>query len=157
MEILVFLMDEFSKENLQADQIDQLNEELIKAGYTTREINTAFSWLYKQVDDDEDRLQSIQIIDFNEPSSDSHRILDAIESKYIAPDAFGYLLQLKSLEMISAKEFEDVIERALLLDMHPITINEIKLIAQAVLMENAGKADDNIRLLNTSGTRDTVH
>jgi uncharacterized protein Smg (DUF494 family) len=135
MELLVLLMDEFGSSSLQSDQMDRISEALMHRGYTEQEINTAFFWLYHRFWSDQKNAFP-RALEIQEPRPTSHRVLNSLEMRYVTPEAFGHLLQLLNLQLIDSREMESIIERALMLDLQPIGVEEIKLVAQSVLFED---------------------
>lgn len=155
MELLVLLMDEFGKANFQSDQMDHISEDLIRRGYTEQEINTAFFWLYHRFWG-EGENSFPQTLDIQEPSDTSHRVLNSIEQRYITPEAFGYILQLRSLNLIDSREMERIIERTIMLDAIPAGLEEVKMVAQSVLFEDSMQWNDS-RPMGPPGPSETFH
>jgi uncharacterized protein Smg (DUF494 family) len=155
MELLVLLMDEFGKVSFQTDQMDHISEDLIRRGYTEQEINAAFFWLYHRFWGEGDNAYP-RTVDLQEPSQTSHRVLNSFEQRYLATEAFGYLLQLRNLRLIDSREMEKIIERVLMLEAIPAGIEEIKLVAQSMLFEEDARSNGP-RPLGFSGHNETVH
>ncbi len=155
MEILVLLMDELSDRTWETDQINQFSEDLIQRGYTEQEINTAFYWLYNRFN--WDNANPHQALDVNDQSESSHRVLHIIEQRLLTPEAFGYLLQLKHLKLISARDIEEVIERLLILDIQPANVEDVKVVVQSMMFEEGGFWVDQLRPLGLSQKGESYH
>lgn len=155
MEILVLLMDEFEGKNWKTDQMDQMSENLIQRGYTEQEINTAFYWLYHRFD--WDSKAPPYLLDIHDPADTSHRVLHSLEQSYVTPEAFGYLLQLKHLKLITSKEMEEIIERLLILDIQPSGVEDVKSIVQSMLFEDGGLWSGNFRSIGPLNRGETYH
>ncbi|KAA3613593.1 MAG: DUF494 family protein [Calditrichaeota bacterium] len=126
IEIIVYLLEEFQQTPTNENYTD-LSKELISRGYTESEINFAFSWIFNHLQKSgEDQLE------FNY-APDSIRVLHDLEKLVIAPEAYGYLLQLLHLGMIKEVDMEDVIERALSIGSTHISLEDIKSMAASVI------------------------
>lgn len=155
MEILVLLMDEIGAKNWQTDQMDRMSEDLIQQGYTEQEINTAFYWLYNRFGWDSSSLP--YTIDVDDPAESSHRVLHTMEQKYLTPDSFGYLLQLKHLKLISSKDIEEVIERITVMDLQTVSVDDVKIIVQTMLFDDGGMGGGYLRAFESSRKGETYH
>ncbi len=155
MEILVLIMDEFEDVNLKSEQMDQVSENLIERGYTEQEINTAFYWLHNRLRiSSEASAKKTQIDDVRETS---HRVLHSLEKRYINAEAFGYLLQLKHLKLITIQDMEDIIERIYILDFRPATIDDIRMLVQSIIFEEGSNWAGNFRSLAAHQKTETCH
>lgn len=155
MEILVILMDEFSDKSWKTEQMDQFGEDLLQRGYTEQEINTAFYWLYHRLN--RDKNVPPQTLEVTEPSQTSHRVLHVLESRLLTPQAFGYLLQLRHLRLVSSKEMEEIIERLLLLDIRPASVEDVKIVTQSVMFDENGLWVENPRSAGSNHRGETYH
>ncbi len=147
IEIIAYLMSQ-----LQATRsFDEINfDELSDKGYTTTEISTAFSWLI-------DRMEfSDQVIGNDEiAQSDSFRILNERESAIMTKEAFGYLLQMQQLGLITNEHVEMVLDRSSQTGEQSISDSEMKSIIASVIFnaDAAGPAGSRMLLNGT----DTIH
>lgn len=155
MEILVFLMDEFNGRTWQPEQMDQVSEDLIQRGYTEQEINTAFHWLYYRLGWDNDSIT--YSLDINTPTETSHRLLHRQEKRHFTMEAFGYLLQLKHLKLITAKELEEVIERVISMDIQSASVEIVKKVVQSILFEEESSSASGIKPLQPPQKGETYH
>ncbi|RJP76562.1 MAG: DUF494 family protein [Candidatus Zixiibacteriota bacterium] len=153
MELLVLLMDEFGGGSLQTEQMDHISEDLLSRGYTEQEISAAFFWLYHRFGEEHGDASPAR--DFQPPADTSHRALNSIEQRYISPEAFGYLLQLRHVGLISMMEMEKILERAMLLGLVPVGLDEMKLITQAELFGDGRLWSAGMSSASNKG--DTVH
>jgi len=128
VEILMYVLSEVQRTKKPLGEIDFSS--LVQKGYTQDEIVTACSWL-------QDRLHSDTKI-FSRPAgqqSDSFRILHNAEKYVISSDAYGYLIQLRQLNLISVNELEVIIDRAMLSGFEQLTVDEIKAIVASVILD----------------------
>jgi uncharacterized protein Smg (DUF494 family) len=155
MELLVLLMDEFGRTSFQSDQMDHLSEDLLRRGYTEHEINAAFFWLYHRFWEEGEHSRP-RTLDLQEPSNTSHRVLNSFEQRYIKPEAYGYLLQLRNLQLIDGRELERIIERAFMLDAVPAGLEEIKMVVQSLLFDDNAAWSGN-RPIGPIGQSESFH
>jgi uncharacterized protein Smg (DUF494 family) len=155
MEILVLLMDEFGTQTWKPEQVDQFNEHLIQHGYTEQEINSAFYWLYNRFGWDNGAPLSKVVL--NLPQEDSSRVLNPIEQRFVSPEAFGYLLQLRYMHLLTAREMEEVIERSQLLDFQRASVDEIKVVVQSLLFDEGAAPIGFAKPSSYTGRGETCH
>ena len=77
----------------------------------------------------------------NEPRSQSFRILHPAERFIISPEAYGYLIHLRELNILSDSEFELVIERAMLSGYEQLSAQEIQTVVNSILFANSESFD----------------
>jgi len=73
-----------------------------------------------------------------------------MELQYFTPEAAGFLLHLKQFNLLSASQFERILERAILLGNGMIDLPVIKVIAARYIF-NSGTAVD-LNWFNIDGT-----
>jgi uncharacterized protein Smg (DUF494 family) len=145
VEILIFVLNEVRKTNKPLGEIDI--SQLESKGYTEAEISTAFTWLF-------DRLRTgttvrSAIVDQNRGS---FRVLHNAEQQVITPEAFGLLLQLQQLDIISDSELEMIIERAMVSGLDRHETSDIHDIVASVLFDT-----DSVRGQFFLNSNDTIH
>ena len=106
IEIIVYILGEF-QQSAKAGQYKDFSRELISRGYTENEINLAFSWIFNHLQPAKNNENAYRY------EANSIRVLHDLEKLVIAPEAYGYLLQLWHLGLIKEYDMEDVIEKAL--------------------------------------------
>lgn len=124
VDILVVLMGEIKTRGMGNERMELLSTELLKRGYSEQEISTAFSWILERI-----------AYSYGEtsPGPNSFRVLHDIEKIFISREAYGFLLHLMSVEMISAEEFERIVERVLMEAIPGMGVDKIKDITTEVL------------------------
>ncbi|MCB0281257.1 MAG: DUF494 family protein [Calditrichae bacterium] len=130
IEIIVYLLGEFQHNQIDENYRD-LSKELLSRGYTDNEINLAFSWIFNHLQKNNSDTDN----EFSY-SQGSVRVLHDLEKLVIAPEAYGYLLQLWHLGMIKEYEMEDVIERALAIGSAHISLEDVKSIAASLIFSS---------------------
>ncbi|MEJ2545753.1 MAG: DUF494 family protein [Calditrichaceae bacterium] len=128
VEIIIYLLEEFRHQQSEETYHD-LSNELISRGYTEHEINYAFSWVFNHLQNKSTGTQE----QFNY-SENSNRILHDVERMVISTDAYGYLLQLRYLGLISDNELENIIDRLLSLGTSSVSLDDVKSITASMLL-----------------------
>ncbi|MGA2297506.1 MAG: DUF494 family protein [FCB group bacterium] len=118
IEIIVFVIAEL-KQNKHFDEIDI--DELQRLGYTKEEISTAFSWLVDRIEFS-DKFPTTAVF----TNVKSFRVLHDVEKQLFTPEAWGDLIQLHSLGIITNEMIEVLIERAIMMGMQEIDCENLK-------------------------------
>src|SRR5438046_4866387 len=113
IEIIVYLLAEI-KENKHIGEADM--ENLSKLGYTQNEINTAFSWIYTKI------YAGEKIFNDENTRSKSFRMLHDVEKNVVTPEAYGYLIQLRELGVITDMDIEVIIDKIMLSSYNKIDV-----------------------------------
>ena len=108
------------------NRMEVISGELLEQGYSRQEISTAFSWLLEKV---------ASPAPLPQPDARSFRILNDIERIFISKEAYGYLLQLSTLGLITPEELEGIIEKAVMRSSPGLGVEEIKLLTAEALFE----------------------
>jgi uncharacterized protein Smg (DUF494 family) len=126
-------------------------EELKELGYTQSEISTAFSWLADRVDISTEK----EYIDNSLGGSNSFRILHEGELGLFSPDAWGKLINLNAIGLLTNKDIEKIIERVIMAGKFSISEAHVASMVSEILMQSPEPYDKNIRT-SLSGD-DTIH
>jgi uncharacterized protein Smg (DUF494 family) len=148
VEILIYVLSELKKTNKPISEVDIASLE--KKGYTQSEISTAFSWLVDRLNFTSGTTQISAAY-----RSGSFRILDGAEKHAISPEAFGYLIQLRELNVISEIELELIIERSILSGFERLNPSEMQSVVASVLFDLGNRASASSKLLLYSS--DKIH
>ncbi|HEX9654498.1 MAG TPA: DUF494 family protein [bacterium] len=134
IDILILILSEIRKNDARPAKLELLSKDLLKKGYTESEISSAFSWLLSRLKNDTE-----EIVQNQGPSlQNSFRILHEIEQSVISPEAYGYIIQLRELELINEMDMEYVLERSLMLGTSKVFISDIKNIVASMLFNPDG-------------------
>ena len=128
VEILIILMGEIKKSGMEQDNMELLSEKLLNCGYSEQEISTAFSWVIERLE---------QTGEASSPDPESFRVLHDIEHIFISNEAYGFLIQLSYLGLLTYEEFEKVIESVLLASIPRLDMEGMKSIIGEVLLGEA--------------------
>jgi len=126
IEIIVYLLTEL-KGSKQLSEVDV--QKLTKLGYTQNEINTAFSWVYSKIHSGE------KIFSDSGTAARSHRMLHEVEKNVIEPEAYGYLIQLRELGLISEMDLETVIDKIMASGYMKVNKDDIKFFLAGYLLD----------------------
>jgi uncharacterized protein Smg (DUF494 family) len=148
IEIIVYILGEF-QQITKVGKYKDYSKELVSCGYTESEINLAFSWVFNHLQSDKNDEDGFTY----EPDSD--RVLHDLEKHVIAPEAYGYLLQLWHLGVLKEYELEDVIEKTLSSGSSHISLEDIKTVAASLIFSQESQFGQNGFLFN-NGTN-TIH
>jgi uncharacterized protein Smg (DUF494 family) len=133
LEIVVLLMNHLEEHQGSLGNIDDMSENLRSLGFTDSEISTAYNWLFKQIETAPDSFN------FNErpDRTSAVRVLSEAERKIFEPDAYGYLLQLQHLGLLTAEQVESIIDKGMVLGAGSVDVDEAKFLVSGVLFDNA--------------------
>jgi uncharacterized protein Smg (DUF494 family) len=146
IEIIVFLLTEI-KNNKQLGDIDV--SKLSKLGYTQNEINTAFSWVYTKLYSGE------KVFSEEQKDTKSQRFLHDVEQNVISPEAYGYLIQLKELGLLTNLDIDIIIDRVMVSSFSKIELADMKLMIASYLLDIEDMNDSNSRMM--INTKDTIN
>lgn len=146
VEILVYIMNEMQGDASAPGHIQMISRDLRQRGYTENEISSAFSWLYEHR-----QYQNEEIARHTGPTlPGTFRVLHDLERLVISPEIYGYLLQLKHLDILNDAQIEQVIERAMMMGAPHLPIDAIKTMVASTLGHEAGWSDDAFLVLNNN-------
>jgi len=136
--LVMQLLKELREQRLELDDVELLSADLQSQGYTTSEINAAFNWVFARLDGQEpaDTLYSASA------ATDSFRVLHPAERAVVRPDAFGLLLEMQTLSMLSMEDMERMIERAMAFG-GPLTADDVMIIVHSYLFEEGAYSGPN--------------
>lgn len=136
VEILAYIMTEIRGQKSNPDKLALISRDLLQRGYSQHEISFAFSWLFERY-----RGETEEVFSISPAASGSFRVLHELERAVIAPEAYGYLLQLKQLRLVTDVEIENIIERAMMAGAARVTTAEVKALVASTLFSPEGLRD----------------
>ena len=108
--------------NSMANQ-EELVDELQNQGFSSREISDAFRWIEKNtLGPDEESDREVSSVTIHPPA----RILSPIEASKLNTDAQGFLLKFYERGLLDPLLLEDILERAVRMDIDEIGLKEIR-------------------------------
>ena len=123
IEIILYLITRL-QENQDIKQSDLL--QLSDGGYSDAEIGAAFSWIARK--------------DGGTPPSiigrSGFRVLHQAERHLFTREAWGYLMQLTSLSVISGSELEEIIDQARMIGAERLTLFDVRRMAANLMMDS---------------------
>ena len=131
VEILVILVNKYPSGAIKPEDFEPLSQDLIERGYTHDEIESALFWYHsRQQAGGGGEKVGLTL------KSDSFRILHEVEKAIITPKAYGYLISLRQLGLITLDELDAIIEKAVLLGSGRVELEDIKLFVASEIMEH---------------------
>ncbi len=122
LEILVLLMKQYPEGVINREDFEPLTRNLMGLGYTEHEIEMALFWFYNNRRKEREGDSPIDTF-----CSKSYRVLHDFEKTILSPEAYGYLLELRHLELLSLAEMHDIIEKVILLGERRIRLEDMKM------------------------------
>ncbi|PWI31828.1 hypothetical protein DI392_18985 [Vibrio albus] len=135
MDILMYLFETYihSDVELMVDQ-DELEEELLRAGFHQNEIYKALDWL--------EGLAALQNSDtrpvFSVGDATSTRIYTQSEMRRLDVKCRGFLLLLEQIKVLTPETREMVIDRVMGLETHDLQLDDLKWVILMVLFNVPG-------------------
>jgi uncharacterized protein Smg (DUF494 family) len=109
VEIIMYVIGEIHSRRVSLDKIDGISDDLLRRGFSKREVAKAFSVFTTRLTPD------YEPVEICEPTSEhAHRILHDIEMEYVGTDSHGYLLQLRHMGVLSHADIEELLERCMM-------------------------------------------
>ncbi|UCD17772.1 MAG: DUF494 family protein, partial [Candidatus Zixiibacteriota bacterium] len=105
LEIVVLIMSHIREAQGRLDSYDDISDDLKSQGFTDSEISFAYSWVIDHFQGNPETLAETI------PCDASIRVLSPKERQHFTPDAYGYLLQMKYLGLLSDNDLELILER----------------------------------------------
>ncbi|MEX0681814.1 MAG: DUF494 family protein [Balneolales bacterium] len=116
-------------------------------GYNKSEISAAYSWLIQKYESDDLTNQNNNPRNIPPP-----RVLHPTERSQIAPEAYGYLLDLYYLGIIDASRMERLIEYAMFSVDNRIETSDVKEWVAGMIFENEHTGNKRSSLLKGNET-----
>lgn len=134
IDVLIYIYENYmdSDDAAPRDQI-LLEEELLKAGFSQSEIESAFDWL------DELARRQVSLVDSPVGGGESIRIFSEQEQHQLDVEMQGLLHHLLQTGILDPTSHELVIERAMALNSQELTTDDIKWIVLLVLLNQPGR------------------
>ncbi|MCB9366989.1 MAG: DUF494 family protein [Calditrichaeota bacterium] len=130
VEIILYVIGEIEARRVNLDEIDGISEDLIRQGFSRREVATAFSVFTHRMAGTRQRSQIQEPVNPN-----AYRVLHEMESSYISSEAQGHVLQLVRLGLLTHSDMEELIERCVMMGSPAADVTEMKLMVATHLFE----------------------
>jgi Smg protein len=123
IDILVYLFENYQPDACPAPGV--LAKKLTAAGFEADDISAALAWL--------EGLTGGEAVAMNAPDARSLRVFDEAECTRLSVEARGFLSFLEQQGAIDATLRETIIERAMALPGHSVSVERLKVIVLAVI------------------------
>ncbi|HFE64348.1 MAG TPA: DUF494 family protein [Caldithrix sp.] len=153
LEIIKFLISEIDDiPNPELSDFSLLSEKLLDRGYTDSDIRNAIEYIMDSLFY-EDRGN----LGVDEPGSRAIplRVLSRYEKEFFSADAYGFLIQLQILGIVSIFQLELIIDRCLMLGLDPVSLDDVKTISSQILLGQEIDTDNTDAIFYPGN--DTVH
>lgn len=129
LDVLLYLFQNFmdGDSDIEPDR-ENLENQLLDAGFLDHEINHAFIWLDDLATNQENNKGNIK--------NHSFRVFTSEESDKLDVDCRGFLLYLENMCVLTAESRELVIDRVMALDSHDFDIERLKWVVLMVLFNH---------------------
>lgn len=123
IDILVYLFENYQDFSAHPKH-DALARKLGAVGFEEKEISEALDWLAEL------KSSRVQAFDYGARST---RILSFEENNKLGTECFRFLLFLETAGLTTGSQREAIIERAMVLEDHPVPLGKFKIIVLMVL------------------------
>jgi uncharacterized protein Smg (DUF494 family) len=136
LEIVVYLMDQMRENNGGLPDVEEVLVDLRSLGYSQVEIKSAYAWVVDRFDGSAETYFTDFPIEHY-----SNRVLTPYERLQLPAEAFGFLIKLVNIKVIDDEQLETILERSLSYSGHPVTLDQVKAVASAVLFDEVVEPD----------------
>ncbi|MBT4484116.1 MAG: DUF494 family protein [Candidatus Latescibacteria bacterium] len=130
IEILIFLLGYLKENNFDVDSLGEFSESLVVSGYTENEVAEALGVLLEKRN-----LVSGDTAEYAIQKDTSVRIFNEFERIKIPPEVYGYLLKLRSMNIVNGIQMEKIIDYCLYMGSRMLTESDIDEILARILFE----------------------
>ncbi len=131
-DVLMYLFEHYyldEETDLSPDR-ESLHTELVEAGFPSRDINQAFTWL-EGLSAEENQIQAPQ-------TENALRIYSEIECERLDTESRGFLLFLEQMGILQPDARERVIDRVMALETDEFDLGQLKWVILMVLFNEPG-------------------
>ena len=128
IEILIQILGHLKEHDMDIESLSEFSDGLITRGYNEKEVAEAIQWFLEKINSK--TIVSTEII---EQKKESVRILHDYERLNIPPEAYGYLLKLKSMSVITGTQMEKILDYYMFLGSNSLNNSDINEIVANVL------------------------
>jgi len=128
LEIVFYLVQHVRSHNGSLARLEDISRSLRNLGFTDSEISSAYGWFLEEV-----QSRSERFLFATDRVERLPRVFSDIEKQQFAVSAQGYLIQLYQMGLVDEEEFEQVIERGMMMAPEYVDLAAIKMLASSVL------------------------
>jgi len=147
-EIVVFIVNAMRSniDDTIQGRFESLSQKLEEEGYTATEIDSAFSWLMENFNNE----PIGEIIGDPSYRKQPAKSWDDLDRSILTPAAYNYVIQLRELDIIGETEVERIIEKALMHGKNGISISEIKALIASLIFNPAEASETSFFIFKKS-------
>ena len=150
LEIVFYLVQHVRDHDGSLAHFEDISRSLKNLGFTESEISSAYGWFLEEVQSRSERFTFSAKARVRIP-----RVFAELEKQQLELAAQGYLIQLYQMGVVSPEEFEQIVERAMMMAPETVDVESIKMIASTVLFGTLPSGMD-LNWFNASGD-ETMH
>jgi len=131
LEIIQLLIKEISHVSEPSrSEIEKISRKLVKNGFTEGEVKQAIEIVVTYL---KSSIPSSEFPNQRKPAL-SIRILNEAEKSLFTREAYGLLVQLQSIQLLSPLAIEKIIERILMLGFNQVTVEDLNYLIAHILI-----------------------
>ncbi len=140
-EIIEVIIEELSQHTDPfGKNLDKISEKLLAEGYTEGEIHKAVEWIILNINKEQQSLSSTPPL----RTPPALRTLTTDELNFFTPEAYGYLIQIQLLGIVTPLQIEQIIDRCFFMGITRIDVKDVKVVVTQILLgKRVGTFDTN--------------
>ncbi|MBD3216765.1 MAG: DUF494 family protein [candidate division Zixibacteria bacterium] len=145
LEIVFYLVQHMKNNDGALLHLDDLSQSLKNMGFSDNEISSAYGWFLEEV-----QTRGMEELVKNDREQMPPRIFSEAEKQVFTTEARGFLIQLHELGLLTAEQFEAIIDRVNLLEPGTVDVKTLKIIASSIIFGGINRNWD-LNWFNISG------
>ncbi len=132
IEIIELLITEISEiQEPFLPDLDKISKKLLEKGYTERDIQEAVEWIVDFMDTD-----NVPVSPGNIAAKEKRnlRLLSNFEQRVFSNEAYGFLIQMQNLGLLSPMQLDQIIDRFLMIGMESVGLEDVKAVTVQMLL-----------------------
>ena len=124
IEIILYLITRLQEnENIEQSDVKKLAD----GGYSDAEIGVAFSWIARKDAIEESAPRS---------KTTGFRVLHQGERHLFTPEAWGYLIHLVTLSVLSHNDLEEIIDHAMMVGSERLALADVRRLTSSIMIDS---------------------
>lgn len=135
LEIVFYLVQHARDHKGRIGPYRMISRDLKNLGFTDSEISSAYGWFLDEMQKEGGKVNPLP------KAAHSVRILSHEEEENFTSEAAGFLMQLVQLQLLTASQFERIVERSFLVGPEPVDLDMAKAIASRYVFSSGNAVD----------------